>query len=62
MVDYRGQAVSALNKIENEVVEAYRRGDLFIKRRQLMEDWARYCASPPVVTTADVVSINRARR
>ncbi|WP_374552316.1 tyrosine-type recombinase/integrase [Sphingobium yanoikuyae] len=29
--------------IENKVERAYRRGDLFDKRRRLMEDWARYC-------------------
>jgi integrase len=32
--------------IGNAVEAAYRRGDLFDKRRQLMEAWARYCASP----------------
>lgn len=30
--------------IENKVERAYRRGDLFDKRRGLMEDWATYCA------------------
>lgn len=29
--------------IENKVERAYRRGDLFEKRRRLMEDWAGYC-------------------
>lgn len=29
--------------IENKTEEAYRRGDLFEKRTQLMSDWARYC-------------------
>jgi len=28
--------------IENKVEAAYRRGDLFQKRRQLMEAWARF--------------------
>jgi integrase len=32
--------------IENKVEAAYRRGDLFDKRRKLMEAWATYCASP----------------
>jgi integrase len=32
--------------IENKVEEAYRRGDLLEKRRQLMQAWARYCAAP----------------
>jgi integrase len=31
--------------IENRVEAAYRRGDLFDKRRKLMEAWAAYCAS-----------------
>ncbi len=31
--------------IENEVERAYRRGDLFQKRRALMDAWAAYCAS-----------------
>lgn len=30
--------------IENKVEAAYRRGDLFDKRRALMRDWASYCA------------------
>jgi integrase len=29
--------------IENKVEAAYRRGDLFQKRAQLMEAWARFC-------------------
>jgi integrase len=31
--------------IENKVERAYRRGDLFDKRRRLMDDWAAYCGS-----------------
>jgi integrase len=30
--------------IENKVERAYRRGDLFDKRRRLMDDWSAYCA------------------
>lgn len=33
------------HKIGNEVEEAYRRGDLLRKRRELMQDWADYCFS-----------------
>jgi integrase len=29
--------------VSNEVERAYRRGDLFDKRRRLMEEWAAYC-------------------
>jgi integrase len=32
--------------IENKSEAAYRRGDLFEKRRKLMEAWASYCATP----------------
>jgi len=31
--------------IENKVERAYRRGDLFEKRRRLMDDWATHCVS-----------------
>jgi hypothetical protein len=33
--------------IENKVEAAYRRGDLFEKRRALMDDWSRFCCSTP---------------
>ena len=29
--------------VSDKVERAYRRGDLFAKRRQLMEVWARFC-------------------
>ena len=32
--------------IGSKVEAAYRRGDLFEKRRRLMADWARYCEGP----------------
>jgi integrase len=32
--------------IENKTEAAYRRGDLFEKRRQLMDAWAAFCATP----------------
>ena len=34
--------------VENKAEAAYRRGDLFAKRRKLMEAWAVYCAPPKV--------------
>lgn len=48
--------------IENQVEAAYRRGDLFEKRRKLMDAWAKYCATPSVKTGGKVVSIADARR
>jgi integrase len=41
--------------VGNKVEAAYRRGDLFQKRRQLAEAWATFCASPSV--SAEVVPI-----
>ena len=43
------------HSIENKVEAAYRRGDLFEKRRKLMEAWALYCDQPR--TGAEVVQI-----
>jgi len=45
--------------IENRVEAAYRRGDLFEKRRQLMDAWAAFCTSP--ATSAEVVPLHAAR-
>ena len=42
--------------IENKVEAAYRRGDLFQKRRQLMEAWARFCVTTR--SQAEVVPIS----
>ena len=43
----------ALNHVIDDKIEAaYRRGDLFEKRRQLYQDWANYCfsgARPPIL-------------
>jgi integrase len=45
--------------IENKVERAYRRGDLFDKRRRLMDDWATYCATIPAAG-ANVTPIRKA--
>jgi integrase len=34
------------HSVSDKVEAAYRRGDLFQKRRQLMDAWARFCATP----------------
>ena len=44
--------------VGNRVEAAYRRGDMFEVRRQLMEAWAQYCAAPVI---DNVVSISDAR-
>lgn len=42
--------------IANKAEAAYRRGDIFEKRRKLMEDWAVYCAGAGV-TQAEIIPI-----
>jgi integrase len=47
--------------VGDKVEAAYRRGDLFDKRRELMDAWSGYCASPPVdaAASATVTPIRR---
>jgi integrase len=47
------------HKISNAVEAAYRRGDLFEKRRELMRQWAAYCTGP--APAGEVVSLADAR-
>ena len=44
--------------IPSAVERAYRRSDLFEKRRRLMDEWGRYCARP--VVTGEVVPLRSA--
>ena len=44
--------------VDDKVEAAYRRGDLFDKRRRLMNAWAEFCAKPP---TTDAVMALRSR-
>jgi hypothetical protein len=45
--------------IGNAVEAAYRRGDLFEKRRHLMNDWAAFCERR---AASDVVPLRRVPR
>jgi integrase len=55
--------ISLAHAVGTEVEQAYRRGDLFEKRRKLMADWARYCTTPSQQSTSDVVPLRiRGRR
>jgi integrase len=44
--------------VENKVERAYRRGDLFDKRRQLMDAWARFCEAS---ASGEVVALHGGR-
>ena len=46
--------------IGNKAEAAYRRGDLFEKRRRLMDDWANYCDEGQA-TQALVIPIRKGR-
>jgi integrase len=52
----RDTAEAALaHTVRDKVEAAYRRGDLFDKRRRLMEAWADFCARP-AAEAGDVVT------
>jgi hypothetical protein len=54
-------AEAALAHAAGDKVEAaYRRGDLFEKRKQLMNAWARYCTTP--AQSGKVISIKNMAR
>lgn len=54
--------VSLAHSVGNETEKAYKRGDMIAKRKQLMEAWAKFCASKPVAAKSDnVVPIRGAR-
>jgi integrase len=46
--------------VGNKVEAAYRRGDLFQKRVQLAEAWARFCTTPPAQSTGKLVPFRAA--
>jgi integrase len=47
--------------IGNQVERAYRRGDLYDKRRKLMEAWAKYCSTKPAQASGNVVPMHGTR-
>jgi integrase len=44
--------------VGDKVEAAYRRGDLFAKRRQLMEAWAQFCGTAKVWAEGELEPIN----
>lgn len=46
------------HKLSNAVEAAYRRGDMFEKRRRMMDAWAKFLATP-AATGASIVSMSR---
>jgi integrase len=60
--NYQNQIVemALAHVVGNKVEAAYRRGDLFNKRRRLMAEWAKFCATQPVQTRDNVIALARA--
>ena len=58
---YAGEIAEAAlaHVVSNAVEAAYRRGDLFEKRRKLMEAWAEHCAKVAKPSSAKVTPIRR---
>jgi integrase len=51
---------SLAHVIGSKVEQAYRRGDMFEKRRRLMRQWATFCTTAPTQATAtNVASIRQ---
>jgi integrase len=49
--------ISLAHAVGSETEKAYRRGPMFAKRAKLMSDWAKYCCSPPVQVSDNVVAL-----
>jgi integrase len=47
--------------LPNKVERAYQRGDLLEKRRRLMIEWAKFCATKPAAKSGDVVALHEVR-
>ena len=46
--------------VGNKVEAAYRRGDMFDKRRKLMADWATFCATLPIAEQDNIIPMRGA--
>jgi len=55
--------VALAHRLDSKTEEAYRRSDMFKKRRRMMEAWARYCDTPVMRDSANnVVSMQAVGR
>jgi integrase len=55
---YEVAELALAHGVGNATARAYQRGDLFEKRRRLMQDWADFCVGRPA--TGSVIPIHRA--
>jgi integrase len=54
--------LSLAHSVGSDTEKAYRRGDMFDKRRRLMADWCNFVTSPAEQKAGEIVPIARARR
>jgi hypothetical protein len=54
--------LSLAHSVGSAIEKAYRRTELFDKRRKLMEAWAQFCMSPPRAAAANNVALLREAR
>jgi hypothetical protein len=43
--------------VSNKVEAAYRRGDLYQRRRRMMDEWAKSCGTTVKITLGNVTSL-----
>lgn len=57
--NYAGEVaeMALAHSVGNRVEAAYRRGDLFEKRRRLMDDWAKFCGSESQIRGINPINI-----
>jgi integrase len=53
--------ISLAHHVGTETERAYRRTDMVAKRRQLMEQWSKFCMSPSAKAGGDVIALRGAR-
>jgi integrase len=53
--------IALAHAVGDKVEAAYRRGDLFRKRRQLADAWAKFCAAPAPAAGGKVVAMRAAQ-
>jgi integrase len=49
--------ISLAHKVGTDAEQAYRRGPMIAKRMRLMQDWARFCCTPPKAISDNVVAM-----
>jgi integrase len=59
--NYPGEVaeMALAHAVGNKVEAAYRRGDMFDKRRRFMDDWARFCGTIQPATRDNIATLRK---